>query len=114
MESIYWIVGGAAVSWLYLVVWFFAVGNYLGMRDSRQIYVIPNFIRWSLIVGLLPGLFLDVVFNLTYGTVHFKELPRELLFTDRVKRLVRNATGQRGRRALKWKKTLNAIDEGHV
>lgn len=113
MVGIYWL-AGIAVAWLYLVVWFFAVGNYLGMRDSRIIYTIPNFIRWSLIVALLPGLVLDVLFNFTYGTIHFKELPREFLFTSRVKRHVRNSTGTRGRRAQVWRKTLNAIDEGHI
>ena len=59
------------------------------------------------------GLMLDLAFNLVIGTGLFLELPRELMFTSRVKRHVRDA-GWRGRLAKFFARQLNQIDIGHV
>jgi hypothetical protein len=56
---------------------------------------------------------LDVLFNLTFGTLLYRELPRELLFTSRCKRHI-VGTGSRQRMAAFWQRQLNPWDEGHV
>ena len=70
---------------------------------------------WSVI--LLPlalaGLILDAAFNLTFGTVLYRELPRELLFTARCKRHIAGE-GSRQRMAAFWQRQLNQFDPGHV
>ena len=109
-------------AWLYFVVWFFAASRYLAMKDDEKTWSkVPFVYQVSLLAGLLPGLVLDVLFNWTYGTIHFREFPKELMFTHRVKRWVRT-TGQpldikdneRRNKALRWKEILNAIEPGHV
>ena len=58
------------------------------------------------------GIFLvtDVLFNLTFGTVFFMELPRELLFTSRVSRL-NDRTDWRGKVATYFcRKLLDPFD----
>ena len=62
---------------------------------------------------LVVGLPADMIFNLTRGTFMFRELPRELLFTARIKRH-QFTTGWRGKKAKQWAKLLNFVDPGHV
>lgn len=102
--------------WLYFVVWFFAVAKYLHMREDGTYDEVPKFFRWCLFLGLIPGLILDVIFNVTYGTVHFRELPKEWTFSQRVDRLLDEAReGSRQHdRAVWWANVLNTIDPGHV
>lgn len=61
----------------------------------------------------VAGLALDVLFNLTFGSVMYLELPREWLFTKRCQRHVGDP-GSRGRMARFWAKQLNLFDPGHV
>jgi hypothetical protein len=100
-----------------------AAGIWLGVHWSFVAVMHANAVRkrgelstyW--LVMLLPlavvGLLLDVAFNLTFGTVMYLELPRELLFTARCQRHFR---GERWRQRLAafWAKQLNAFDSGHV
>lgn len=69
------------------------------------------------LVTLLPlaviGVLLDVAFNLTFGTLMYLELPRELLFTARCQRHIRGS-GRRQRLAAFWAKQLNQFDAGHI
>lgn len=71
---------------------------------------------------------LDVLFNLFWGSVMFRELPREWLFTSRVERHYRtcayagppdaptyvHADTQRQCEAVYWADWLNEIDPRHV
>jgi uncharacterized protein (DUF2062 family) len=59
------------------------------------------------------GLVLDVLFNLTFGSVMYLELPRELLFTKRCQRHIKGS-GSRQRMAAFWQRQLNLFDPGHV
>lgn len=62
-------------------------------------------------------LVVDVVWNITVGSVVYRELPREWLFTTRTKRHFYQKTSRDKRRlevATKWARRLNWIDPGHV
>ena len=102
------------LSWLYLIVWFFAVARYMGMRKRDNTWTsVPRFIRYSLVVGLVPGLVIDGLFNLLYGSIAFRELPKESTFSDRVTRIVRFG-GPRPELAMWWAEVMNNIDPGHI
>lgn len=60
------------------------------------------------------GILLDAVFNLTFGTVMFAEIPRELLFSTRVERHFRKGGDWRHLLALWWARQLNQMDPGHI
>lgn len=69
--------------------------------------------RLWLVVGVLA----DVVFNVVWGTLIFRELPRELLFTSRVKRHCRESASSsewRYKKACNWRDFLNAVDKNHI
>jgi hypothetical protein len=60
------------------------------------------------------GLVLDVAFNVVFGTLMYRELPRELLFTSRCKRHFRGDDEKRKRLASWWAVQLNQFDPGHI
>lgn len=100
-----------AVALWFAVHWaFVAVMHAKAMRERGDL-------RTYWLVMLLPlaavGLVLDCAFNLTFGTLMFRELPRELLFTSRCKRHFRG-DGRRKRLAGWWARQLNTFDPGHV
>ena len=106
-------------AWLYFVVWFFSVAHYIHMKDDGRFDQVPKVFQYSLIAGLVPGLLLDVVFNVLYGSIAFREFPREWLFSTRVKRHIKgmsysNGLSRRERLALWWQTVLNTIDPGHI
>ncbi len=75
----------------------------------------PWYFKVVAIVWLLIGAIADIAFNWLWGTVIFRELPHELMFTSRVKRHYGRTDGNwRQRRAARWRELLNAVDPGHV
>lgn len=75
---------------------------------------LPLDVRCVTYFWLVIGVCADIVFNLTRGSLIFRELPHELLFTDRVKRHARKSDGWRKGKADEWAAFLNAVDPGHV
>lgn len=94
-----------AVHWAFVAVMH---ANAVRKHGSLTVY-------W--VVMLLPlaiiGLALDVAFNLTFGTLMYFELPRELLFTTRCKRHF-HGHGRRQRLAEFWARQLNQFEVGHI
>jgi len=71
--------------------------------------VLPR--RVVVVIAFLTGFVLaDVIYNWTVGTFLFWELPREWLFTDRLKRLHDADVHAVDRFVV----VLNSLDEGHV
>lgn len=110
------------LGWGYLTLWFFAVGTYLRLERSGEIRNMPSFIYWSLYIMLIPGVILDFLFNITYGTLHYKTIPKDWLFSGTTARILREGEQQRRwgdpskryKRALRWQRILNTIDPGHI
>jgi hypothetical protein len=78
---------------------------------------LPYEVRLVSYFWLAVGIVADVAYNLTRGTVIFRELPRELLFTSRVKRHCRESASKsawRYKKACGWRDYLNAVDPGHI
>lgn len=106
-----------------LVVWFGVHWCYvltMQAQDMRRRGTLNPY--WLVHLGptAIVGLLLDVVFNLTVGTLLYAfDLPRELLFTLRTRRNALRTGGDRlnrwrGRMGQWWKRQLNAVREGHV
>jgi len=74
----------------------------------------PRGVRLVAYCWLVVGVAADVTFNLAVGTLAFRELPHEFLFTSRVKRHVRESSGWRQEKARSWMEFLNAVDPGHI
>lgn len=51
---------------------------------------------------IIVGLLFDVAMNLIVGTIFFRELPKELLFTSRLQRHLKESHGWRLRMAAWW------------
>ena len=97
-------------------LWFVVHWAFVAVMHAKAVKERGAITTYWLVV-LLPlvvlGLVLDLAFNLTFGSVLFRELPRELLFTSRCKRHI-GGTGSRQRMAAFWQRQLNQFDPGHV
>lgn len=93
------------VHWLYVVA---MAAKQAVVADKLTTYL------WVMLApAALLGLVLDVAFNVIFGTIVFRELPREWLFTSRCRRHIQGA-GSRQRMARWWAKQLNPFDQGHI
>jgi hypothetical protein len=70
----------------------------------------------ALYLGYYPvfivGALLDITVNVTWGTLAFLDIPKELMLTKRVERL-KSVSGWRGKLALLVCQQLNALEDGH-
>lgn len=67
---------------------------------------------WRYIIGA-PFMFLNAAFNATCGSFIFWELPREIFFTDRLKRHKAGDNADRRRVAEMLCREMNKADPGH-
>jgi hypothetical protein len=108
-----WVFGLAITAWLILGGIFLAYPTVHRLKDNHR-----DEITWRLKIPVYLWLFIgitaDVIFNWTWGTVICRELPREFLFTDRLKRHWRGDDERMKRRIERWVKLVIMIDPGHV
>src|SRR5688572_8958618 len=96
-----------------------AVGLWLGVHWSYVAIMhakgkrLTKYWRVMLYPLAIVGLVIDAAFNVVFGSLMFRELPRELLFTSRCQRHARG-DGSRQRLALWWAKQLNQFDPDHI
>ena len=99
-------------SWLILGMLFPALPTLRRLKKSKDemgwVLLIPIYL--SLALGVLA----DVLFNAIWGTIIFRELPRELMFTSRLKRHWYGTDKQQRVRATDWVIRVNLIDPDHV
>ena len=72
--------------------------------QTHPLLVIP------LAIGAPIGALCDIWWNVTIGTVLFRELPREFFFTSRVKRHSREGDDT----GMQWRGIINWIQPGHI
>lgn len=85
------------------------------LATARKLLLLPDLpLDWkvALYVLLVLGTIGDFIFNVFRGTWIYGELPRELLFSDRVQRHV--DSGDWGHDTRKWVKILNTGDPEHI
>jgi hypothetical protein len=104
-------------------LWFGTVGMFFACVKARELHDSGELREHTAIMRtmfLLAAVFVvvDVAFNWTWGTYLYREFPRELLFSARTKRHLRDTSGrsrvEQKRTARKWAEILNMVDRGHV
>ena len=99
-------------SWLVLGMLFLAYPTVRRLKRENHSFGIVVLV--PIYLALVIGLVADVIFNALWGTVIFRELPKEWSFTDRLKRHWHGGDKVQMKRALPWVDRVNAIDPGHV
>lgn len=98
-----------------VAVWFGVHWTYVAVMHAKAAR--PRLtLYWKVMLFPLAvtGLLLDVAFNATFGSLMYREFPRELLFTARCKRHFHGEDGSRRRMAAWWARQLNQFDPGHI
>jgi hypothetical protein len=105
-----------------IYAYFTLMGAYVIATHAKKVMAdgqkLGKFWMISLAPQVIAGLVLDFLFNVVIGTIIFEELPKlrekELMFSSRVQRHVRESDGKRKERALWWAKQLNLWDPTHI
>lgn len=105
MHAILWFI----IGWFVLVTSFVAVMHAKLLREKDELSL---FWKVNLLPAAVIGYFLDVAFNLVVGTILYREIPRELTFTERCRRH-KDSSGSRGRIARWFCFQFGQIDSGH-
>lgn len=112
MQIIFWIGLFLLLNYILLTGWFFALTYSRTLRDKgielSSVVVVP------LYAFLVAGVIADAIFNATIGSVIFRELPKEWLFTARIRRHLSSSDSRRRTAAERWATRINKIDPGHV
>lgn len=123
MTTLY-VIAGLLLAYVYLVGWFFAYTHARVLRKRDERFSVW-WVEYPLYVFLAAGALCDIAFNWIYGTIAFREMPKEFFFTSRIKRWSKQAeTDDRRSKtkllhrkykiALEWKQRINRIEPGHI
>jgi hypothetical protein len=98
---------------LLIAIWLGVHWSFMALMYAKTL---PLSLYWKVHVYPLAliGIVLDVLFNLIFGTLMFRERPHEWLFTDRIQRHFNTSSGRRHWLASFWARNLNLVDPGHV
>jgi len=112
---LFWLLVSVGGLFLVTTTLFVAIMQAKTLRDLGEL---NKFWSYTLLPAALLGLALDVVWNLTIGTVLFLELPKEWLFSHRVYRHWNVAPYKNDKRRFAIAefcvKQLNLIDPNHI
>ena len=117
MIYVYALIAVFLISWFTITPWFFALTRLKNMgyeANWRSVKRLFETLGWQVGVPMVPfivlGALSDIVYNATWGTVMFRQWPKELFFTSRVKRGVKEGRPE----ALEWQFRINTIQPGHI
>jgi len=100
------------LTYFIMPIWLFTAGIHAkGIVERGEANTLLKYVYGPLVVLVVV---IDVVWNITIGSLVYKELPREWLFTTRTKRHITESEGAQFKTAAYWAEVLNAIDPGHV
>lgn len=102
------IVGVLILIWIELTGGFFAYTHMRVLHGNGVRF--PWYITYPAYTFLVQFAILDILFNATWGTIIFREIPKELFFTSRVKRHYKKGSAT----ANQWRDIINKIDPGHI
>ncbi len=112
IDLIIWVLGAMVLSWLILGATIFAYPTVTRLKD--QAHEFGWIVKVPILLFAIAGALSDVIFNATWGTIIFRELPHEWLFTERLKRHWHGDNRLQKERAAPWVRRVNLIDPGHV
>ena len=99
-------------SWLVLGMLFIGFPGMQRLKAHRDLFDWK--VKTPIYLALFFGVLADVAFNSIWGTIIFRELPREWLFTYRLKRHWHGTDTVQKERARPWVTAVNTVDPGHV
>ena len=111
-DVISWVFTVLVVPWLVLGGIFFAYPTVKRLKDQKDQF--SWIIKVPIYLWMFLGVLSDVTFNVTWGSIIFRELPHEGLFTTRLKRHHYGDSNKQRERAAPWVRRVNLIDPGHV
>lgn len=101
-----------------LTSWLILGGIFLAYPTVQRMKVRKDELSWitkvPVYLWFVIAILADVGFNATWGTWIFRELPREFLFTSRLKRHWYGDSERQKQRAKSWVDRVNFIDPGHI
>lgn len=97
---------------LFFGTWLFYVA-FMHLKKYKTILQKIKFLYYGLIPFYVLALLMDVLFDKIIGTIYFRELPREWLFTARCQRHMKGSGTQLKRATFVCTYLLNPFDEGH-
>lgn len=97
-------------SWIFLTIGFFAYSKAVELQARGVTFT--WWVNIPLKVGFVVGYVADVIFNATWGSVIFREIPREWTFSQRVNRWIRQKPNDAT--AVEWAERINKIMPGHI
>jgi hypothetical protein len=96
----------------------FVMTGFLVIASAKRVLAagvkLPLALKATCLFWGVVGVVADAAYQMTVGTVRFRELPRELLYSGRIQRLVREGSGWRLEKAKRWAAILNSADPGHI
>lgn len=100
-----------------LLTWYVVATAFVGVMHAKKVLAsgqnIAFVFKAPLVLTAIIGILADIAFNLSVGTIIYKELPKELLFTARCKRHLNGGSSWRKERATWWCNEMHKFDEGH-
>lgn len=99
------------------VLWFGTVYGFPSCVHAKQMWEqgrLTTFWAIHYVPGIVVFVVLDCAFNVVFGSIIFRERPREWLFTHRVQRHVDESGGYQLHVAVRWGRRLNAVDANHI
>lgn len=100
-----------------VAIWLGVIWAYIAVMHAKAVLErgqLSLFWKVHIVPLAVVGLLLDVAFNVTFGSIMFRELPREWLFSSRVQRHVKAGVSKRFGLAMFWTRQLNAFDADHI
>lgn len=82
-----------------------------GLMDRGEM---DSFMLYCYAPLIVVFLHFDFAFNQIFGTIFYREPPREFLYTTRTQRHFDKSKGFRKSVATIWARRLNVIDPGHI
>jgi hypothetical protein len=111
IEAVLWITGLTIGSGIGVTGWFFAYAHAKHLHESGVRF--GPVVKVPLYIYLGFGVLFDVLFNVTVGSIVYREVPKEFLFTKRTRRHLKSENFRRAV-AKRWALRLNKVDPGHV
>ena len=97
---------------LFFGTWLFYVA-FMHIKKYKIMLSKIKFIYYGIQPFFILALIMDVLFNFIIGTLYFRELPKELLFTARCSRHMKGSGTQLARATFVCIYLLNPFDEDH-
>ena len=104
---------GAGLYLLFFGTWFFYIAFTAINRNKVMLKEKLGVLWYGLYPFFIVAILMDVAFNFIIGTLYYREIPQEFLFTSRCSRHLKGSGIQLARAEFVCNYLLNPFDEDH-